>query len=313
MTAHTTFASPSAAALDKEKRHRWFVVGAYILVFALIAAITIYGFDYYTLDSAQRPFSPKHAELKPSGPIGIKLGMLGFAMFCTIFLYPLRKKWGWLQQRGTTRHWLDYHIVLGISAPFVIALHSSFKFKGLAGMAFWIMLSVSLSGIVGRYLYAQIHRGASAAEISLRESREAQAQMTEQLAQQKLISPGHLKALFKLPTEEQVVCWPAIFALFYMVILDIARPFHIARIRRRIMGLGEIITTLGGLLPSKNARIEQVIALAREQASLSKRLVFLSRSQQVFHLWHVVHKPFSYSFAVLAIVHITVAMMLGFM
>ena len=205
-----------------------------------------------------------------------------------------------VEQRGTTRHWLDYHIVLGISAPFVIALHSSFKFKGLAGMAFWIMLSVSLSGIVGRYLYAQIHRGASAAEISLKESREVQAQMTEKLAQQKLISPGHLKALFKLPTEEQVVCWPAIFALLYMVILDIARPLHIARIRRRIMGLGEVITTLGGLLPSKNVRIEQVIALAREQASLSKRLVFLSRSQQVFHLWHVVHKPFSYSFAVLA-------------
>ncbi len=312
MTAHTAYASPSMAALDKEKRHRWFVIGAYVLVFAIIAAIAVYGFDYYKLDSSQRPFSPKHAELKPSGPIGIKLGMLGFGMFCAIFLYPLRKKISWMQ-RGSARHWLDYHIVLGISAPFVIALHSSFKFKGLAGMAFWIMLSVSLSGIVGRYLYAQIHRGVSAAEISLKESREAQAQMTEQLAQQKLISPGHLKALFKLPTEEQVVAWPAIFALVYMVVLDIARPFHVARIRRRSMGFAASVMTFGGLFPSKNVRIEQVIALAREQASLSKRVVFLSRSQQVFHLWHVVHKPFSYSFAVLAIVHITVAMMLGFM
>ena len=72
MTAHTTFASPSTAALDKEKRHRWFVVGAYLLVFALIAAITIYGFDYYTLNSADGPSSPKHAELKPSGPIRIR-------------------------------------------------------------------------------------------------------------------------------------------------------------------------------------------------------------------------------------------------
>ena len=312
MTAHTAVATPSLAGVDKEKRHRWYVIGAYFLAFALIVVIAIYGFDYYTLDSAQRPFSPKHAALKPSGPIGIKLGMLGFGMFCAIFLYPLRKKWAWLQQRGTSRHWLDYHIVLGISAPFIIALHSSFKFKGLAGMAFWIMLSVSLSGIVGRYLYAQIHRGVSAAEISLKESREAQSQMTEQLAQQKLTSPGHLKALFKLPTEEQVVAWPAIFALVYMVILDIARPFHIARLRRRTMGFGAMVTTFGGLLPSKNARVEQVIALAREQASLSKRLVFLSRSQQVFHLWHVVHKPFSYSFALLAVVHIVVVMMLGF-
>ena len=180
-------------------------------------------------------------------------------------------------------------------------------------MAFWIMLSVSLSGIIGRYLYSQIHRGVSAAEISLKEARDAQAQMTEQLSQQKLISPGHLKALFRLPTEEQVISWPAVFALAYMVVLDIARPFHVARIRRRILGFGGIVTTIGGLLPTKNVRVEQVIALAREQASLSKRLVFLSRSQQVFHLWHVVHKPFSYSFALLAVVHIVVVMMLGFM
>jgi len=313
MTAHTTYASPPVAALDKDKRHRWFVAIAYLLAISLIAVVAIYGFDYYTLDSAQRPFSPKHAELKPSGPVGIRLGLLGFGMFCAIFLYPLRKKISWLQRWGTTRHWLDYHIVLGISAPFVIALHSSFKFKGLAGMAFWIMLSVSLSGIIGRYLYSQIHRGVSAAEISLKEARDAQAQMTEQLSQQKLISPGHLKALFRLPTEERVISWPAVFALAYMVVLDIARPLHVARIRRRILGFGGIVTTIGGLLPTKNVRVEQVIALAREQASLSKRLVFLSRSQQVFHLWHVVHKPFSYSIALLAVAHIVVVMLLGFM
>ena len=36
-----------------------------------------------------------------------------------------------------------------------------------------------------------------------------------------------------------------------------------------------------------------------------KRVLFLSRSQKVFHLWHVVHKPFSYAFAVLALLHIS--------
>jgi hypothetical protein len=45
---------------------------------------------------------------------------------------------------------------------------------------------------------------------------------------------------------------------------------------------------------------------------LSRRVVFLSHAQQVFKLWHVVHRPFSYAFAVLALVHIFVAMLLGF-
>ena len=178
-------------------------------------------------------------------------------------------------------------------------------------MAFWIMLSVSLSGS-GALPLRSNSSWRLRAEISLRESREAQAQMTEQLAQQKLISPGHLKALFKLPTAEQVVCWPAIFALFYIVIFDIARPAT-ARIRRRIMGLGEIITTLGGLLPSKNARIEQVIALAREQSLALETPASPFAPTPGSSSAHVVHKPFSYSFAVLGNVHITVAMMLGFM
>jgi hypothetical protein len=39
----------------------------------------------------------------------------------------------------------------------------------------------------------------------------------------------------------------------------------------------------------------------------------LSHAQRVFQLWHVVHKPFSYAFAVLALVHIAVVMMLGFL
>jgi hypothetical protein len=43
---------------------------------------------------------------------------------------------------------------------------------------------------------------------------------------------------------------------------------------------------------------------ARKQASLSKRILFLSRTKQVFNLWHVIHRPFSYSFAILAILHI---------
>jgi hypothetical protein len=52
--------------------------------------------------------------------------------------------------------------------------------------------------------------------------------------------------------------------------------------------------------------------VAREEAALSKRILFLSRTQQVFHLWHVVHRPFSYTFAVLVLIHIGVVLMMGF-
>ena len=39
---------------------------------------------------------------------------------------------------------------------------------------------------------------------------------------------------------------------------------------------------------------------------------FLSRTARIFHLWHVVHRPFSISFVALILVHICVALSVGF-
>jgi hypothetical protein len=314
MSANATIATAAVIpAAKKERGHRMRVVGLYSAAIALLLALTVYGFNYYTLDAAERPLSPKHVLLKPSGSIGLKLGMLGLLMFLVIFLYPLRKRWAWLGKQGSPRHWLDIHVMLGLSAPLIIAFHASFKFRGVAGMAFWIMSAVALSGVVGRYLYGQIPRSLSAAEMSFKESQELQAQMTQQLSHQKLISPKHLEPLFRLPSSERVEQLQVLIALGYMFALDCARPLHIARLRWRVLSLSAIALTLGGLLPSGNRELENTIAVARQQATLSKRILFLSRSQQVFHLWHVVHRPFSYSFAVLAVIHIGVVLLLGYM
>jgi hypothetical protein len=285
----------------------------YAAFISLIAGVFIYGFNYYTLPSAERPFSPKHVLLKPSGSVGIKLGFLGLAMFLVIFLYPLRKRWAWLSRQGSAKHWLDYHVILGISAPFIIALHSSFKFHGFAGIAFWIMLAVSISGVIGRYLYSQIPRSLNAAELTMKELRDVQNSLAEQLAQQNLLPKADLHSLLKLPTTQQVENMWMLNALVYMIVLDVIRWFRIARLRRHALNKSEIFSTMGGLLPTGNRDLEKVIATAREEAATAKRVLFLSRAQQVFHLWHVVHKPFSYTFAILALVHIGVVVALGFM
>jgi hypothetical protein len=312
MSANAAVATAAISAPSKNRRHDSLLVSGYIAVIALIAALAIYGFNYYTLGSADRPFSPKHALLRPSGTIGLSLGFLGFGMFLVIFLYPLRKRWKWLSQIGLSRHWLDFHVLLGLAAPFVIAFHSSFKFGGFAGMAFWIMLAVSLSGVIGRYLYSQIPRSLNAAELSLKELQDVRARLAGQLQQQKLLPQADLQSLLRLPSPERVQKLSIVVALVYMVVLDVARSFRIAKLRRRTLRFSEKLQTLGGFLPARHADLERAISHAREEAALAKRVLFLSRSQQVIHLWHVVHKPFSYSFAVLALVHIVAVIMMGY-
>lgn len=310
--ATARIASSAISKPDKEKRHRLRLYALYGIAMALNLALFFYGFDYYKLSSTERPFSPKHHLLRPSGSIGLYLGFLGVLLFLGIFLYPIRKRWPWLATVGSTRHWLDIHVLMGLTAPLIIAFHSSLKFQGIAGMAFWIMFAVSASGVVGRYLYAQIPRTLSTAELSLKELQEMQTQLAHQIATQDLLPEADLDALLSLPTPESVRRLPILAAIVYMMVLDVARVFRVARLRRHALSGTEYITTLGGFLRTSHRELEKAVQAAAEEASLSKRILFLSRSQKVFHLWHVVHRPFSYAFAVFAFLHIGLQFVLGY-
>src|SRR5712671_1235409 len=219
-----------------EKKHRQRVMSGWIASMAFVAAFAVYGFDYYTLGSGERPFSPKHALLRPSGAIGVNLGVLGVLLFFLIYLYPLRKKWGWLGRQGNSRHWLYFHVILGTAAPVVIALHSSFKFGGIAGMAFWIMTAVTLSGFIGRYLYAQIPRSLNAAELSIKEIQEAEVKLRWDAEEKHDKIGTDLITLFALPSAVQVDRIPMLAALVWMIWLDLKRPFQISWLRLRASG-----------------------------------------------------------------------------
>ena len=132
------------------------------------------------------------------------------------------------------------------------------------------------------------------------------------MKQERLVSEQDLRALLTLPSRERVQQLSMVTALGYMFALDIARALRVARLRRHALSFGEKLTTLGGFLKTSNHDVEKAVGVAREDAALSKRILFLKRSEQVFHLWHVVHKPFSYTFALLALFHIGLEVAMGF-
>ena len=189
-------AARSRQSAERAHRIRVWIAGMAALIFC--AAIGVYGFDYYRLPRELRPFSDKHELLRPSGRIGINLGILGTALFCIIFLYAFRKIIPWLGRFGTAKHWMDFHIICGISAPIIIAYHASFKFNNIAGVAFWIMLAVAISGIAGRYLYAQIPQSLSAAKTSFQELQANEDQLAEALKQQSVFSEEKIARKWRL-------------------------------------------------------------------------------------------------------------------
>jgi hypothetical protein len=100
-------------------------------------------------------------EIPPAGDLfGHGLGIFGFLlMLMTETLYSIRKRtrsarWGRMSS------WLQFHIFSGLVGPYMVLLHTSWKFNGLAGVTTLLTVIIVISGFVGRYIYTRIPRTA---------------------------------------------------------------------------------------------------------------------------------------------------------
>lgn len=294
-----------------ETLHRLLICLTVSAVAGLILFLTVYGFPYYTLRLEDRPFSPLHSQLRSSGTIGLKLAFVSIGMFAILFLYPVRKRCGWMARIGRTRRWLNFHILFGITTPMVVTFHTSFRTHGLAGVAYWTMMVVAVSGFVGRYLYAKIPRSRSAAELSVTELEAEAASLSASLRDQPFFREEDMSPLLTVPSPQAIRRMSPLTGLWIMFKMDLARPFMVGRLRRRALVGSQRVATLGGLLASHDANLESVVSIVRRTSRLQFAIAFLDRTERIFHLWHVVHRPFSISFVFLLAVHVAVALSMG--
>lgn len=92
--------------------------------------------------------------------IGYWLGIIGGSMMLLLLVYPVRKRKPRWKYSGSVKFWFQLHMFLGIVGPVLIILHSGYRLGSLNGsVAFFSMLIVAGSGLIGRYLYRRIHHG----------------------------------------------------------------------------------------------------------------------------------------------------------
>jgi hypothetical protein len=126
------------------KRHReiWYA----LLAIALVTAL-------YALAYLQAGAFPR-----ASGLVGHGIGVVGFLLIlATETLYSVRKRRidaSW----GSMAAWLRFHVFTGLVGPYMVLLHTSMRFQGLAGAAMLLTVVVVVSGVVGRYIYTSVPR-----------------------------------------------------------------------------------------------------------------------------------------------------------
>ena len=142
------------------------LAAAFVTVVAIVVLFGLGGWTYYRAPLATRGYLPEHQWLRPSGTVGLPLGVAGTVAMLSTLPYAVRKRWRLLSRLGSLKSWLDVHIFFGIVGPLLVTLHTSFKFNGLISVGYWLMMTVWASGFVGRYLYVRIPKSIRGIELT---------------------------------------------------------------------------------------------------------------------------------------------------
>jgi len=212
--------------------------------------------------------------------------------------YSLRKRVRLLRHLGPLARWLDIHIFLGVVGPLLVVLHSAFKVQGLVALSFWSMIAVAASGVFGRYLYLQIPRTRAGEEMNLAALERVDAELGERLRRQFRLSEPTIQRLESLAGAREDGAG-LVVTLLRMITDDLRRPLR----------LREFARACPGVPASVQREFERVV---REKADARRRIVLWNRIHDLFHYWHVLHKPFAVVMYLFMVVHVAVAVWTGY-
>ena len=264
------------------------------MVFITIAT-TIYlgytGYSYYTLPIEERFYHPNYDWFKPAGVLGHGLGIAGTAMILFgVVIYIARKRYNFMSRFIRLKYLLEFHIFLCFLGSILVLFHTSFKFGGIVSIAFWSMVAVVISGIIGRYIYIQIPRSIEGREYSLKEVQKMRDELNIEIHHYGVQSEP-IQLLIEQARN-----------------LNSLSPLHFGN-------SSLLLRKIKRELKTKNVdttQIGQAMSAIKTEISLSQRIGRLQSMQRLFKYWHVAHLPFALIMLVIVLIHVIVTLALGY-
>ncbi len=277
-----------------------------LALFGTIVAANLVGLPYFLLSTVERVRSPLHPWFRPSGIIGQSAGIVAFALFLFLWLYPLRKKFKWLAFTGSVASWLSVHVIIGLAIPLLAALHAAWHFSGLIGLGYGAMMVAWLSGIVGRYIYSRIPRSKSGVELTRDEVETQRAAVLQQIVEATGIEAELLEHILLAGTSPTVTSDVSpLKAIGVMIANDVRRWRALAAAS---LGLARHLRDGRAV---EHEMLFTMRRLMRREIALTQQARMLDATHRLFRFWHVAHKPMAISALVAVVLHVGYAIALG--
>jgi hypothetical protein len=225
---------------------------------------------------------------------GHSIGVLGFIlMLMTETLYSIRKR-SRSARWGRMADWLDFHIFTGIVGPFMVLLHSSWKYNGLAGIVTLLMIVVVASGFIGRYIYTAVPRTVDGAEIDSYQLEQQIAQNEDELKNWLAAQPESVRVLRQRFIQQAYHPMSGLALVVVRPALDMEDRFRWWRAKRRAE-------------PAIRAQFQHLEDLMRQQTRLRRQIASLTIARRMLALWHTIHVPIGMALFTAAFIHIGAA------
>ena len=275
---------------------------ALMIVWIGVAGTTLlWGLDYYRLPLDERAFSPLAELFAPTGLAGHGFGIVGTAMILLGVLgYAARKRSATLARVGALRHWLTVHIFLCTLGPYLVLLHTTFKFGGLVSVAFWSMAVVVASGVFGRYVYVRIPKTLNGSFLGMETIRGRVRELAEAVQTHGALPLAQLESAMALRAPGARM--PGIASSLVLAVTEDVRGIARSARVRRLLHAHAVPRALH----------PELLRLTREQARLRQQALVLDPFRRLFRYWHVVHLPLAIVMFVILAVHVTVAILFGY-
>jgi len=275
---------------------RWYTFGLVVVWIAIASTLTALGLSYYRVPLEERLYSPLHETFGPAGLIGQGMGVIGALMIIVgVAMYGTRKRVRWLGRFGALGAWLQFHIFLCTLGPFLVLLHTTFKFGGVVSIAFWSMAVVVVSGVFGRYVYARIPKTIQGQFLQRSELQARREGLLDEIRQVVGLD-APLAAL--APVAPATNAAPA---LFQALRFDLGHRSRVRAARAELAARG---------VPDEAART--LTSLMQEERRIDVQIALIDPFRRMFRYWHAFHLPLAILMFVILGVHVAVAIMFGY-
>jgi hypothetical protein len=232
--------------------------------------------------------------------LGYTLGIVGGSLMLVLLLYPLSKRIALLTRVIPIRYWFGIHMLLGIVGPVLILFHSNFQTGSTnSTIALVCMLLVAGSGVIGRYIYTNIHHGLYGTRVTLKELKQKtendHAELLDLVAKDEKLN----SRLEKMEEKALRPYTSLTKSLLHVIYLAVNAP----RFNRKVLQL--LKSSYREDSENKTLPDRKVVAHLINHYTLALRKTAAFKVyERLFSLWHVLHLPLFFLMIITAVIHI---------